>query len=124
MRRVIESPDAATWIADENGRVAGFAVVEWKAEFGEIFAYIQTIEVAPGFRGRGVGGGLLRCVESSAQAAGAAHIWLHVDENNEPAIHLYRVQGYRRRGRQPNYYARNRAAEIYVKPIASHAPVE
>ena len=58
-------------------------------------AYIQTLEVLPERRGRGVGGELLRRIEGSARAAGAQSIWLHVDAENAAAIRLYERHGYR-----------------------------
>jgi ribosomal protein S18 acetylase RimI-like enzyme len=121
MRRLVSSEDAATWIAEEDGRMAGFAIVEWSGEAGAIAAYIQTIEVAPERRGRGVGGELMRRMEQSAQAAGARVIWLHVDAENAGAIRLYEAHGYRREGREANYYPRGRAALIYVKERGTDA---
>jgi ribosomal protein S18 acetylase RimI-like enzyme len=121
MRRLVSGEDAATWIAEEDGRMAGFAIVEWSGGAGAIAAYIQTIEVAPEKRGQGVGGALMRSVEKSAQAAGATVIWLHVDAENTGAIRLYEAHGYRREGRKANYYPRGRAALIYTKALGQGA---
>jgi ribosomal protein S18 acetylase RimI-like enzyme len=119
MRRLIDGAHTATWIAEEEARMAGFAVVEWKVESGEAVAYIQTIEVAPSQRRRGVGDELLRRIESSAQAVEVAEIWLHVDAQNDAAIRLYRAHGYHLAGRQENYYGRSRSAEVYSKSLAA-----
>ena len=119
MRRLVEGARTATWVAEEDGRMAGFAIVEWKVESDEAFAYIQTIEVAPSQRRRGVGDELLRRIESSAQAAGATEIWLHVDAQNDAAIRLYRAHGYQLAGREEHYYAHGCAAEIYCKSFAA-----
>jgi ribosomal protein S18 acetylase RimI-like enzyme len=121
MRRLVSSEDAATWIAEEDGRMAGFAIVEWSGGAGAIAAYIQTIEVAPEKRGQGIGGALMRSVEQSAQAAGATMIWLHVDAENAGAIRLYEAHGYRPEGREANYYPRGRAALIYIKALGEGA---
>lgn len=117
MRSLVESASAATWIAEEDGRLAGFAIVEWSNSAGEIVAYIQTLEVAPEARQRGIGAELLRRLEASAQSAGARLIWLHVDQENAPAVYLYEAHGYQYEGREENYYARRRAALIYSKPL-------
>jgi ribosomal-protein-alanine N-acetyltransferase len=117
MRELVGNPDGATWIAEEAGRMAGFAIVEWETEASGVLAYIQTIEVAPDWRGRGVGGELLRCMEASARGAGALAIWLHVDAENAVAIRLYRAHGYFCRGKQEDYYARGRAALVYAKML-------
>lgn len=115
MRQLVSCANAATWIADEDGQMAGFAIVEWNQEPDEVIAYIQTIEVSPKQRGCGVGRELLSRAECSARLAGARRIWLHVEVTNAGAIRLYEAQGYRCEGRVENYYPRNRAALLYQK---------
>jgi ribosomal-protein-alanine N-acetyltransferase len=122
MERLVNAASAATWIAEHDGTMAGFAVVEWSVEAGKGAAYIQTIEVAAGYRRRGVGAELLKRVEDSARAAGAEEIWLHVDARNDAAMGLYRTQGYVNEGREEHYYGEGRAGEIYFKSLK--APVD
>jgi ribosomal protein S18 acetylase RimI-like enzyme len=98
MRKLIDSPSAAQ-------------------EVGGINAYIPTIEVVPEWRGRGVGGELLRRVEDSARGALAQWIWLHVDAENAAAIRLYEANGYRNEGREEDFYSLGRAGLIYGKPL-------
>lgn len=117
MRRLVGRSDAVTWIAEENGRMAGFAVVEWQNQIPRKLAYLVTIEVLSAYRGRGVGRELLGRVESSARAAGAEAVWLHVDAENVGAIRLYEANGYRPAGREENFYPKGRAALIYQKPL-------
>ncbi len=133
MRLLVSRANAATWIAEEDGRLWGFAIVEWaegrrgapsdrSSSLGcrrGVTAYIQTIEVAPEARGRGVGGALLGNIEGSARAAVAGLIWLHVEAANAAAIRLYEARGYACDGRQENYYPHGRAALIYVKRLDS-----
>jgi len=117
MRQIVESPGAATWIAEEDAVLIGFSVVEWSTAPGETAAYIQTIEVDPAWRGRGIGAELLRRAEDSSITAGAQNIGLHVDVENTSAIGLYQSRGYTRQGREEHYYARQRAAFVYTKPL-------
>ena len=119
MRQLVERRNAVTWIAEQGGPVCGFAIVEWMREPGGVVAYLQTIEVAPDWRGLGVGSELLRRVEGSARAAGAEEIWLHVDAGNAAAIRLYEANGYRIEGRRENYYPLGRAALICLKALES-----
>lgn len=119
MRSLVTSHNSATWIAGDDGRMAGFAIVEWDESEEGTLAYIQTLEVSAEQRKKGVGAELLRRMEESARAAGAGIIWLHVDEENAPAIHLYQTHDYEFRGREENYYARRRAALVYVKSLAA-----
>jgi ribosomal-protein-alanine N-acetyltransferase len=117
MHQLVNSPHTATWIAEEDGHMAGFAIVEWAEEAVGVIAYIQTIEVAPEQLRQGIGGELLHRIEGSARAAGAQAVWLHVDATNASAIRLYEANGYRSKGREENYYARGRAALIYLKQL-------
>ncbi|HKF46753.1 MAG TPA: N-acetyltransferase [Terracidiphilus sp.] len=119
MKSLIDRSDSATWVAEEQGIQAGFAIVDWDGSPPDRSAYIQTIEVAPDFRRRGIGAELLNRVEESARSAGAAEIWLHVDVHNEPAIRLYQSSGYRLQGRQDHYYARHHPADLYAKQLYS-----
>lgn len=117
MRRLVRSPRTAAWIGEQDGQMAGFAIVEWTRRAGATVAYIQTLEVAPSHRRLGMGAELMRHLEGSARAAGAHLIWLHVDAENTPAIQLYEAHGYRRQGREDHYYARGQSALIYAKSL-------
>lgn len=118
MQQLVRKPRAATWVAEESFCLSGFAIIEWSRQPAGIGAYIPTIEVLPETRGRGIGSELLRRVEGSAQAAGAVEVWLHVDAKNSSAIRLYEAHGYRKVGEAEHYYARGRAAKIYMKPLS------
>jgi ribosomal protein S18 acetylase RimI-like enzyme len=117
MRQLVNSSHAATWIAEEDGRMAGFGIVDWTRERGGLIAYIQTIEVAPERRGRGIGGVLLWRMEDSAREAGARAIGLHVDEGNGDAIQLYEAHGYVCEGRSEDYYAKGRSGLMFSKAL-------
>ncbi|MGA3160638.1 MAG: N-acetyltransferase [Terracidiphilus sp.] len=117
MRQLVSRPNAATWIAEEGGRLVGFAIVEWNQEPDNGIAYIQTIEVAREHRSCGVGRELLGRIEGSARNAGAGMIWLHVEAANAGAIRLYEAHGYRCEGREENYYPQGHAALIYQKRL-------
>jgi ribosomal-protein-alanine N-acetyltransferase len=110
VRQLVEDFDSATWIAEDAAQMIGFVVVDWTQKGGSIAAYVQTLEVLPESRGKGIAAELLRRGENSAQAAGATQITLHVDENNAAAIHLYEKSGYIGMGRVLNYYATGTAA--------------
>lgn len=118
MRRLVESSTGATWIAEHDGQMAGFAIVEWESQGGDVIAYIQTLEVVPRHRGQGAGGELMRRLEESAESANAMVIWLHVDAENHAAIRLYEQRGYRYEGREEHYYAADRPALVYQKQLS------
>ena len=115
MRRLADSSQTITWIAEEDGQMAGFAIADYGRGSEGIVAYIQTIEVLPEMRGRGTGAELLSRIDNSARDKGARAIWLHVDSQNSSAIRLYESRGYLCQGRKENYYPQGHAALIYVK---------
>lgn len=115
MRQLLASGNTAAWVAEDSGELAGFGIVEWSAAPDDREAYIQTIEVAPAFRRRGIALELLRKLESSALTSGAVLIWLHVDAENTPAQHLYREAGFEEKGTEPHYYGSKRTALIFAK---------
>ena len=117
MRYLVQHSRTATWVAEESFCLFGFAIVEWSKQVAGVVAYIATIEVLPEMRGRGVGSELLRRIEGSAHAEGAVDIWLHVDAENTSAIRIYEGFGYQNAGRAEHYYARGRAAKIYIKQL-------
>jgi ribosomal protein S18 acetylase RimI-like enzyme len=127
MRSLIAHPPSATWIAEDAGVMAGFAIVHWSGEPPARSAYIQTLEVDLPWRRRGIARHLLRLLEGSALQAGASLIWLHVDAANTPAIETYRAAGYAHQGAEDDYYGPDRPADIYARPLLpeqpeSHAP--
>jgi ribosomal protein S18 acetylase RimI-like enzyme len=117
MKRLVASTRTATWIAEDEHHLAGFAVVEFQENSEQKLAYIVTIEVDPNRRGSGVGRELLHRMEESARAANSVFMWLHVDAENTAAIGLYERHGYACKGRQENFYPQGRSALIYTKPL-------
>ncbi len=122
MRKLVANPNSATFVAEEiaveKEELAGFAIVDWAAIPKGTIAYIQTIEVHPASRRRGIAHELMRLLEDSARAAGATAIWLHVDVENAAAIRLYENHGYARKGREEHFYARQRPAFVYARSIS------
>lgn len=117
MRHILASPDTATWIAEHETEMAGFAIIEWASTHNGTISYIQTLEVLPAHRGKGAATQLLHRLETSARAAAAQSIWLHVDEADASAIRLYTAQGFTPQVREENYYPKGRAALVFLKTL-------
>ncbi|WP_163270395.1 ribosomal protein S18-alanine N-acetyltransferase [Chelativorans alearense] len=92
------------FVAVEVGAVGakpcGFVLARLAA--GE--AEILTIAVSRPFRRRGLGRMLMDAVLRALHAERAEALFLEVDENNQPAVALYRRLGFREVGRRPRYY--------------------
>ncbi|MGC1462188.1 MAG: N-acetyltransferase [Terracidiphilus sp.] len=122
MQQLIADPDSATWIAEsksaeQEDQMTGFAIVNWAKHDTQTIAYIQTLEVAPTHRHRGIGTELLHRLEASAIAAGAQILWLHVAETNPAAIRLYQSHGFQPQSREENYYTHSLHALILSKTL-------
>lgn len=82
----ISSPSTRTFVWDNHGAVAGFAVVQViGAE-----AYLQNIFVNSAFRRQGLGETIFKNVADWAKRQGASELFLDVEETNEPAKGLYK----------------------------------
>jgi ribosomal-protein-alanine N-acetyltransferase len=117
MRQLVSRVKAVTWVAEEDGRLAGFACAGWKTRRSGTVAYLETIEVSPANRSKGIGRELLRLVEVSAVAARAASIWLHVDTENTDAIRLYESQGYQLEENVQDFYPDGHPALLLGKRL-------
>lgn len=67
-------------------------------------ADVQTIAVAPGQQGAGVGRALLSAAIDHAWQTGCTRIFLEVRADNEAALALYARSGFVRMGRRNRYY--------------------
>lgn len=68
-------------------------------EFGGRDAFIDELYIEPEFRGRGIGGRVMRLVEQEAAALHVRALHLEVAHDNEKARRLYRAAGFAERDR-------------------------
>ena len=85
-----------------NARLRGFALSRLAADEAEVL----TIAVDSSLRRGGVGRDLLRAHLAQVAAAGAARIFLEVDEHNAAALALYARFGFEKIGERKGYYKR------------------
>jgi ribosomal protein S18 acetylase RimI-like enzyme len=84
--------------------------------------YLSNLCVDERYRGRKIGRALVRCVENIAKTDwGYNRIYLHVDEDNQAALNLYKSEGYRDVGHRWNPFWSGQAADIgyYVKTLTT-----
>ena len=102
-RQFVRSPRAALIVAEEDGVLAGYALVLFRQGSG--IARLYSIAVDPHFARRGLGSMLLGAAEAAALAHDRVVMRLEVHENNAKAIARYRKAGYNLFGRHFQYYA-------------------
>ena len=87
-----------SYVVDQNGKVAGIAVVRQKFLLGD---YLELFGVAGWARGKGLGGRLLAHVESLVFAR-VKNLFACVSDFNDQGRHFYKQQGYQEIGPLPN----------------------
>lgn len=108
MRRFAEAPGAIAILAclpeGTNEAVAGFVIVRVEGTGPRCGAYVETLDVAPAMRRKGVASSLMAEGERQAVGAGALRMTLHVFTRNAGAIRTYEGLGYSRMGEIEGFY--------------------
>ncbi len=81
-----------TVVAFDGDELCGFVEISFDAWNSRLT--ICDIEVAPAWRGRGVGRTLMNHAFDFATECGAGHVWLEVSNINAPAIRAYLRLGF------------------------------
>jgi len=77
-------------IRDADGEPAAYAVIG----YGHAISYLQRVAVHPDWQGRGMGRSLVRVSARAARNHGARAMLLNTQYDNEPAMDLYRSEGF------------------------------
>lgn len=120
-RQFIERETAETLVAEIDGRVGGYAIVLFRKGSG--VARLYSIAVGPFFGGLGIGRQLLSAAEEAAFEHDRMMLRLEVREDNGRAIRIYEQAGYRKIGREPDYYEDGATALRYEKTLRGDLPV-
>ena len=113
MRGFAEAPNAIALLAEVEGRLAGFSV----AHVEEAVGYVVTLDVAPGWRRKGLAARLMAEVEARVRASGARRMALHVFMDNQAAVNFYEALTYERLDVAEGFYGRGLDAFVYVKQL-------
>ncbi|QJE74379.1 GNAT family N-acetyltransferase [Aerophototrophica crusticola] len=97
---LLSLPGTAALLAGRDGDPLGFVLLRTAADEAEIL----TLATRPAARRRGVARGLLSAAARTAQAAGAATLFLEVAATNAAALALYAGFGFSAVGRRRCYY--------------------
>ncbi len=99
-----------SYVVDQNGKVAGIAVLRQKFLLGD---YLELLGVADWAKGQGLGKRLLTHVELAVFAR-AKNIFACVSDFNDQARLFYKKQGYQEIGPMPNFLIPG-SAEILLR---------
>ncbi len=120
LKYYLRHPRCFTVVAEEHGRVTGFALAERLVEAGAGAGHLITIDVAPDARRTGLGSLLIAQVERRLAEEGALLLRLEVASDNEAAQRFYERHGFAFTGRIPGYYASKVDALTMVKSLAGN----
>jgi len=114
----MENDLAIHLVADIEDRIAGY-IGAWRV-LDE--GHITNLAVDTDWRRQGLGRRLLDSMETQLYREGTRRVTLEVRVSNEPALSLYRRQGYRERGVRKRYYQDNEDAYIMWKVMKGETP--
>jgi len=116
-RRFLAAPKNSLIVAEESGKLAGYALVLYPPR--SKFARLYSIAVTPHIASRGIGPLLLTAAEAAAARRQRRAMRLEVHEHNTRAIGRYEKSGYRLFGRLHRYYDDGGDALRFDKPLRS-----
>jgi [ribosomal protein S18]-alanine N-acetyltransferase len=112
LERFIHMRNARTWVAEEQGEIAGFLVADRQPRG---VAHIITVDVVESRRRAGVGGALMDAAEAWARQERCRLMYLEVAEGNSAALAFYESRHYISIERIADYYSTGLAAWVMVK---------
>jgi ribosomal protein S18 acetylase RimI-like enzyme len=97
---LLESGRGHLLLAEDDGRAIGYAMVsvgggQATLATGERVAELETLSVADGARGHGVGGALMDAAYAVMRELGIAEVMLYVLDGNDGALRFYERRGMR-----------------------------
>lgn len=106
-------PFRDTYMIRTGGRIAGLVTITM---YGTFKGYIQSLFVAEGFRGQGLGEELMAFAEKKIFAR-SPNVFLCVSSFNKGAIRFYRRLGYRKAGLLKDFVKRGSDELLMRKTI-------
>jgi RimJ/RimL family protein N-acetyltransferase len=107
LRAVHRHPDAAVFVADDDGVVVGRLSLSRDQHPASRHVADVGLMVAESHRGQGIGRLLLEAAVEWSRKTEIRKLELHVFPWNEPALRLYESFGFEREGYRKSHYARD-----------------
>ena len=102
-------------VAILDSQLVGYASFRYVGKQGDV----NTVAVASGQQGKGIGTALMDWLESQAVLRNVREIFLEVRSDNEAAIKMYATRGYERIDIRRNYYGNTIDANIMRKKVTN-----
>jgi len=102
LEHLILNADSDCLVEKEDGVIRAFLIVTYRP--GSLTCNIETIDVDPAFKNRGIGLKLLKAAETDMKRRAMRWSQLEVSEGNEAALNIYRKAGYTFKERLEGYY--------------------
>ena len=102
LERLILNADSDCLVDKEEGIIRAFLIVTYRQR--SLTCNIETIDVDPAFKNRGIGLKLLKTAETNMKRRCMRWSQLEVSEGNETALKVYRKAGYTFKERLEGYY--------------------
>jgi L-amino acid N-acyltransferase YncA len=96
-RLVRERERGQVWVAERQGRIAGYAVLTlgYSLEYRGVDAFVDEIYLTNEARGSGLGSQALSLIEAECIQRGVRALHLEVERDKTAARELYRKRGFR-----------------------------
>ncbi len=102
LEHLILNPNSDCLVEKEDGVIRAFLIVTYRK--GSLTCNIETIDVDPAFKNRGIGLKLVKAAEIDMKRRGMRWSQLEVSEGNEAALKVYKNAGYQFKERIESYY--------------------
>jgi [ribosomal protein S18]-alanine N-acetyltransferase len=97
-------PASTSLVAEDEGAIVGFAIIEHVLERNRRIGHVVTIDVAPAQRRHGVGRMLMDALLEACRKAKVFLVRLEVAVDNDGAIAFYKLLGFTETGRIRGFY--------------------
>ena len=97
----LDTPKALAWRIEKQGDLLLLAEAEGEivgsvmGSYDGRFAFVARLVVAPGYRKKGIATKLMQELETRLRDKGASQVSLLIEDNNDPAISLYKKMNYK-----------------------------
>jgi ribosomal protein S18 acetylase RimI-like enzyme len=104
------------FVWEEDRRVVGNLTLIPYLVHGKRYYLIANVAVDPAYRRRGIGRRLTARAIEHARQRSIAWVWLHVRDDNEGAITLYKSLGFNERARRSTWYSNGQPSRSATTP--------